>query len=406
MPTMRYVRGPNNGPSRFLIATQHGDGKVHAPFLQALVETLQSAPSMGWSVDFVIECGNCHVDDARNASVRQFLSTDCDYLLFIDADVGWTPKGIWQLMRHEGDVVCGVYPKKQEKEDYPVRFAPGGIFSVNGLIEVEGAPTGFMRISRRCIEKMVDAHRHRQFIGSDGGDPYTILFERTFEDGHRWSGDYEFCRKWRRMGGKIHVDPEISFSHEGLYEWKGSLGRFLKEKAGIVPEGFREAIASFPKTQAFVDLFNANGESYGAPPTLLAAVYLLSGEGKRVIEAGSGLTTLVAAASGAEVHSLEHDIRYYRRTLAWLEQLGLDAHVHYAPLDPETGWYRVPELPENFDLAICDGPPREFGGRDHFWSLPGIEKAIWIADDMTGSDLAGRPAVCTEDTHPWLLARP
>jgi acetone carboxylase gamma subunit len=36
--------------------------------------------------------GNCHVDDARNSVVREFLASDCTELVFIDADVSWEPE--------------------------------------------------------------------------------------------------------------------------------------------------------------------------------------------------------------------------------------------------------------------------------------------------------------------------
>jgi hypothetical protein len=404
---MHYVRGRETGPSRLLIATQSPDGKVCANFLVSLVESLPFVSAAGWRADFVFETGNCHVDDARNAVVRQFMKTDCTDLLFIDSDVGFTVEGLLQLLRHDVDLVAGVYPKKQEETDFPVRPLPGEMRAVKGLVEVEGAPTGFMRLRRSVFERLIEAHKDRQFIGSDGGDPYTILFERTFEGGHRWSGDYAFCRKWRAIGGNVWVDPEIDFTHEGNFNWRGRLGDFWKRRAGLVSDRLVEAAKRLPDSKAFRDLYNAYGSTWAAPPTLLHAAWSVS-NGKRVLETGSGLTTLVMALAGADVHALEHDLAHYRATKAMLDQFGVTANVHYAPLDPETGWYRLPELPDSFDVLVCDGPPRNISDRNVLWSALAdkIANAVWLIDDVRGEWVSGRNVHVTEDVHPWGLAAP
>lgn len=91
-----------------------------------------------------------------------------------------------------------------------------------------------------------------------------------------------------------------------------------------------------------------------------------------IVECGSGLSTLllatVAARTGVEVHSLEHNEEWRQRVLGALAAHGLTgATVHSAPLKNygDFDWYTLPpQLPDNVSLVVCDGPPSAtLGGR-------------------------------------------
>src|SRR5690606_1740714 len=118
---------------------------------------------------------------------------DCTDLVFLDADVSWNPDDLIKLIKHDRDVVAGVYPKRSSRDkDFPVHVLPGVALQADsdGLVEVAGAPTGFMKIKRHVLEKMWEKNEHRQFLGSGskpGDPPYRIIFERTCEGGRRWS---------------------------------------------------------------------------------------------------------------------------------------------------------------------------------------------------------------------------
>lgn len=385
MPKTHHARGRGTAPSRIFIAVPSYTGGVGAPFLVALFESVQALGEAGFVADFAIEAGNCHVDDARNSLVTTFLGTDCTDLVFIDADVGWRASDLVKLVQYDRDVVAGVYPKKQAEADFPVRTLPGERWSdAAGLVEVEAVPTGFLRL-RRCVLERLASAAHK-FIGSDGRE-YPLIFERTLEAGHRWSGDYAFCRKWRATGGKIHVDPEMFFVHEGAKEWEGCLGDFWRRRAGFEPERFVRSLDAVRDRRAgaqdYVTLVEAWGNEWAAAPGFLAAAAKLAPECGPVLECGSGLTTLVLGAAGIEVHALEHDLGWYRRVRAALDRYGITSvRLTYAPLD-ESGWYRSPFGPSTeFGLVVIDGPPRAYG-RDGLFRVLGhaIGDAVWLMDD-------------------------
>lgn len=85
-----------------------------------------------------------------------------------------------------------------------------------------------------------------------------------------------------------------------------------------------------------------------------------------ILECGSGLTTilvgLLAGRRGVRTYSLEHTQEWRARINATLERLQIpQVQVSLAPLREYDGyaWYDPPlaELPQEFGLVICDGPP-------------------------------------------------
>ena len=48
------------------------------------------------------------------------------------------------------------------------------------------------------------------------------LFDCGVEDGHYFSEDWLFCKRWSKMGGNIFVDVSINLIHTGIEDYKGS----------------------------------------------------------------------------------------------------------------------------------------------------------------------------------------
>ena len=392
MPQMTYVGGRATGSPHVLIAIPTGTGQLGGQLVCSLFESITLLDAAGVRMDFCLEAGNCHVDDARNSIVRQFLKTDCTDLVFIDSDVGWRSQDLLALVKYQdADIVAGVYPKKQDDVDFPVFMEAGKEIWAreDGLIEVIGAPTGFMRIRRHVLEKLVETHKDRAFKGQGDQDGafYHPIFERVIEAGRRWSGDYAFCRKWRALGGKIFVAPEMEFTHEGNKVWAGCLGDHLRNKAGLFHPNVSNSIERL-KTgdiNAIDALVAAWGNPFAATSELCFAAYNMAKRGGNILETGSGVSTLIMALAGAKVYSLEHDLHYLARTRKALDKFGLsNVELIYAPLKDygEFVWYSLPEnLPDLFSGVLCDGPQRRYGRDGLFRLLKDKIKGTLIVDD-------------------------
>lgn len=363
---------------------------AHTPVLTfALAASIRELDAAGIPYDLIILAGNCHVDDARNSIVRAFMDGDCSALMFIDSDLTWAPEDLVRLVRIDRDVVAGVYPHKQDARTFPVRHLKTEFLNAeaDGVIEVEGVPGGFLKISRAAIERLSDASTH--YFEQEGDATTTpLIFERSVKGTTRFSGDYTFCQKWRALGGQIYMDPEIRFGHCGEKEWRGCYGAHLRDTNKLPLRGV-QLIQLNAETAADIAALHeewGNGV-FAAPIEMIQAAVEITRTlptGSVILEMGTGLTTLCMAAANpaVTVHALEHDAAWYNRIMEHIARLGLqNIQVHYAPLKDR--WYDLSTVPPlSPALVIIDGPPRSQGDRMIAFENVDMSGTL-IIDDIT-----------------------
>lgn len=187
------------------IATPTYDGWVSVEYSSALLESGVYLAQAGIGVLHAIAPGNPFLDAARNELVEQFLRSDADDLLFIDADVGWEARMLTRVLSHPQEVVGGLVPKRnQSKDDDYHKNALTGVMSPEGLFQAMEIPTAFLRIKRSAFAKL---SRPYFKIGAN---------ERDYGE------DIYFCRRWCESGEHLWVDSDITFSHRGGKVWKGN----------------------------------------------------------------------------------------------------------------------------------------------------------------------------------------
>ncbi len=263
-----------------------------------------------------------------------------------------------------------------------------------------------------------EVNKHRQYLGNGENaarGPYTTIFERESVEGKRWSGDYNFCRLWRKMGGKVFVDPEMLLAHIGEVDFTGTLGEHWRNKHGVTEMqteyNFNKAIedlrAGKPADASFHHLAQGWANPFAANVDLLAACYFLAKESKgAVLETGSGLTTIVMALANPniQIHALEHEPIWGSRLKYYLEMHDIkNVTVHFGNLKSygDDKWYDTETLPkENFSLALCDGPPRKISNRSLLWKNLGaqLEKAVVLMDDADNDE-------ATQPMRDWALSK-
>lgn len=168
----------------------------------------------------------------RNYLVQTFLETDYTDLVFLDSDVGFPMGTLCRLAEHPVDIVGALYPRREEPTSYPVRWIEDRPFleaNEHGLLEVDGIPTGCLRISRRAVEKMVEAHKDDFYLTGEGKKNYP-LFDFVRRNGILYGEDYTFCHKAREAGFGIWLDPEIDMTHTGHKVYHGNVGAWLKSR--------------------------------------------------------------------------------------------------------------------------------------------------------------------------------
>lgn len=209
-------------------------GTVHMMTMRSLITDALAMKDKGIAFTLQDEVGSALIGDCRALLVAKFLSSDATDLVFVDSDVLWEAGALIRLIEHPVDFVAGVYPQRCEPEGYPISWILDRKqlqAEPNGLLEVEGVPAGFTRMSRAMLEKMVGFYPNTEFHCADAPnerawalfDPYRIGKLKLGED-------YAFCRRWRDIGGKVWIDPEIKMGHVGLKTFGGHIGNWLRNR--------------------------------------------------------------------------------------------------------------------------------------------------------------------------------
>lgn len=397
------ISKPEKGQPHAFLATPSFDGKTCQAYTASLVASAGLLQREGIGATYCLMAGNCHVDDARNALVREFLMSDCDCLVFLDADIGWRPEDLVSLIKCPAQFVGGIYPKKTDELEFPVYVEPGTTLQADGLglVEVHGLPTGFLKISRKAILEISQTYGHRKYTGQNDGPndpPYVILFERTYENGHRWSGDYAFCQKWRGICGRLYVDPRFAFIHEGSKEWSGCLGDFWKEKHGINKairdSRFEAAIEALvnntEKPEDIIALIDGYGNDWSAQAEFLMACVQAARNAKGpILECGCGLTTIaMALVTDQQVIALENSPIWAEYVTNFLNKYCIpNVRIICSPLVDYGDYEWYPKLDEfmceKYDLVVCDGPARTSkGGRRGIREIKDCIDGLVILDDV------------------------
>jgi len=178
-------------------------------------------------------------------------------LMFIDADIGFNPNDIIEMVKRDVDICCGLYPKKeihwQRVADAVGKGVPAdqlkdhtGTFVVNlvanerqevkitELLEIQNGGTGFMLIKREVFEVLADKvpeYNNDMYLAVDTERKPKIIkeFFATSIDpdsnNRLLSEDYHFCKLARTHGFKVYAAPWVLLSHTGTYIFSGALQR-------------------------------------------------------------------------------------------------------------------------------------------------------------------------------------
>jgi len=179
-----------------------------------------------------------YISYARNILTAQFMKSDKDYLLFIDADVEFEPECALRMVVANKDIVCTPYRVKTEKVKYTTTVPDNDNVKVlpGGLVEITRGPSGMMLIHRRVFETLqssrpdleIQAHQHVDLFPE--GFKIFSFWDCVFKDG-KWTGDdIAFCNLATENGFKLYANIESTMVHHGSIGYKGRYGDGLRSK--------------------------------------------------------------------------------------------------------------------------------------------------------------------------------
>ena len=236
-----------------VIGTPCYGGLVTQRYMQSVCNLLEFGNRADLAISIELLGYDSLVTRSRNTLVAKFLDTpSATHLLFIDADIGFSPEQVARMLAFDRDVVAGMYPLKIVHYDkmsidrwqageplhtaqlrYVGAFAgPDEFEQLDGFATGQYAGAGFLMITRGAFQRMITAYpetryarAYNQAAASESANLYA-LFECMIdpETGDYLSEDFAFSKRWRGIGGKLWLDTRSRLMHVGPREFSGDAG--------------------------------------------------------------------------------------------------------------------------------------------------------------------------------------
>lgn len=261
---------------KLMIATPMYGGACFGTYTKAMSDLMFMSGKYGLTIKQYFLFNESLIQRARNYCVDEFLRSDCDYFLFIDADIAFNPQDVLALLAITNDtthqIVTAPYPKKAiawekikkaydlghgadnpyELEQYSADFvfnpAPGVTqFRLDEPVRIREGGTGFMMIHRKVFETMQEAFGpemeykpdHSRTEHFDGTRMIHAYFDCKIDpESKRYlSEDYYFTRNAEKVGIDVWLTPWVKLAHSGMHIFQGNLGAMVQLGMSATSDG-------------------------------------------------------------------------------------------------------------------------------------------------------------------------
>lgn len=216
------------------VAMPNYNGDLNDLTKAAVARLEEQITARGWTHRTRRHIGDSLITRARNVLLAEFLESGCSDMLCLDDDIAWDGDEAMRILDAPVDFAGGVYRAKTQALQYFVRYCEDRPMLMadpaTGLLEVEGLPAGFLKLTRACVLRMVEAHADLWFYDryAPNARAWALFdFHLDKENHHYWGEDFIFCNRWRALGGKIWIDPDLTLKHVGKSNKEGQAPVFI-----------------------------------------------------------------------------------------------------------------------------------------------------------------------------------
>ena len=214
MPVSEHLELPSTS-SHVAFSLQYYDNRVPEHIFHAMIDVVRLWCRGKAPLTLCAESGALAPLARTNVVAAMLAQSGASHLMLISSEIHFEARDVVQLLDHDVDVVGGLYCRKNDHNSLawiPELGRTGATGS--SMVEAEEIGSGFMLVKRKVLETLINAHPELCRDNLEWAKPEMApfmysLFEPSVEDGDYVSGDRMFCRRWRRLGGRIFANTCI-----------------------------------------------------------------------------------------------------------------------------------------------------------------------------------------------------
>lgn len=226
---------------RLVIAYIH-PGNVSSYFLEGMLGTVLFDDRHEQRVQTILQdWSSANVSQSRNKLTSKFLDEyDAEWLLWIDADMGFAPDDVYKIMSNADPVRAPIVGGLCFGGDngalfptiYQIAQLPSGElvtdrqwdYEADAMVQVAATGAAFLLIHRSALVKIRDAGFNKTF-------PF---FQETEWNGRPVGEDLTFCLRAGKLGLPVWVDTRVKIGHHKSTVFTENL--FRAQRAAVKPE--------------------------------------------------------------------------------------------------------------------------------------------------------------------------
>ena len=234
---------------KITVATPAFGEMFYTPYVQSLLRLQRAIYQRNWTMRHA-SVAYAYVGEARNYLVTHWYDkSNSTHLLFVDADMGFEPQLIFDMIALDKPIVGVIYTKRQvnlqklaelsaigEKPAQAIARAHDFIVRplrgrqprrLKGFMDVEGCGTGIMLIKREAITTMlkvlpgISDSKAKNTSGLAAGlDRLIRAFDNIDANGVPLMDDFAFCYRWQMLcKGELWARADQPVIHVGLHKF-------------------------------------------------------------------------------------------------------------------------------------------------------------------------------------------
>lgn len=206
-----------------LIATPMYGGLAHLDFINSLLDFNNA----NIKFTFMGLANESLITRARNTCISYFyVMEEYSHLVFIDADVGISAKGLLKILSYDKDVMGAAVPIKRFIINGGMSYGVGGVLSRDGdLLKVDKLSTSVFILNRKAVNSLVehakqndDVYTLKQNVGGEIREiEHYDVFKVGIVDGEYLGEDYYLCTTLQKLGYDIFIDSSVRTVHNGNF---------------------------------------------------------------------------------------------------------------------------------------------------------------------------------------------